>query len=164
MLLDIKRVFSTYDAPVHWEETVDCSAADFPGYTVDEPVHVGITATLNGSVLELELVIRAQVAFQCARCLEDSSREYVFEKQYPIRKADFSDPDAELPFTKEGRLDVKELCYSELVLEVPTVLLCSDDCAGLCPVCGCRKPCACTQETNGAAVDERLSILKQLIL
>ena len=164
MLLDIKRIFSTYDAPVRWEKTVDCSAEDFPGYAVDEPVHVGITATLSGSVLELALVIRARVAFSCARCLEDAVRDFVFEKQYPIRKADLSDPDAELPFTKEGRLDVKELCYSELVLEVPTVLLCSDDCAGLCPVCGCRKPCACTQETNGAAVDERLSILKQLIL
>lgn len=163
MLLDIKRIFSTYNEPVHWETEVDCSAEDFPGYQVDGPVHAALTATLCGSVLELALVIRARVNFQCARCLEDSSREFVFEKMYPIREADFSDPDAELPFTREGRLDVKELCYSELVLEVPAVLLCSDSCAGLCPVCGCPKPCACTQETNGAAADGGLSILKRLL-
>ena len=45
----------------------------------------------------------------------------------------------ELPFDENGRLDVRELCYQELVMEVPTVLLCSDDCAGLCPICGRRK-------------------------
>ena len=81
---------------------------------------------------------------------------------YCVREADLSDPDAELSFTPDGKLDVRELAYTELVLEVPTVLLCSDDCAGLCPVCGNRKPCSCRHETSGS-VDERLSILKQLL-
>ena len=58
---------------------------------------------------------------------------------------------------------VRELRTPSLCLEVPTVLLCSDDCAGLCPVCGCRKPCSCRHETSGCPVDERLAILKQLL-
>ena len=71
-------------------------------------------------------------------------------------------PVVDLPLRPDGKLDVRELAYTELVLEVPTVLLCSDDCAGLCPVCGNRKPCSCRHETSGS-VDERLSILKQLL-
>ena len=71
--------------------------------------------------------------------------------------------DAELPFDERGRLDLKELCYQELVSEIPSVLLCSEDCKGLCPICGRRNPCACTQETNGDVVDERLAILKTLL-
>ena len=62
----------------------------------------------------------------------------------------------------DGKLDIRDLAYTELVLEIPTVLLCSDDCAGLCPVCGNRKPCSCEHETNGQ-VDERLLILKKLL-
>ena len=73
-----------------------------------------------------------------------------------------TNPQTELPLRPDGKLDVRELAYTELVLEVPTVLLCSDDCAGLCPVCGNRKPCSCRHETSGS-VDERLSILKQLL-
>ena len=54
-----------------------------------------------------------------------SAASDVYKRQeYPIRKADYADPDAELPFTADGKLDVRELCYTELVLEVPTVLLC----------------------------------------
>ena len=71
-------------------------------------------------------------------------------------------PAVDIPLRPDGKLDVRELAYTELVLEVPTVLLCSDDCAGLCPVCGNRKPCSCRHETSGS-VDERLSILKQLL-
>ena len=73
-----------------------------------------------------------------------------------------TNPQVDLPLRPDGKLDVRELAYTELVLEVPTVLLCSDDCAGLCPVCGNRKPCSCRHETSGS-VDERLSILKQLL-
>lgn len=163
MLLDIRKIFSAYDAPVQRSERVDLSGEDFPGYTVPQPFEMALTATLEGSVLLLEVDMQPVVHFSCARCLEDSQRVIPIRKEYPIRKADYADPDAELPFTADGKLDVRELCYTELVLEVPTVLLCSDDCAGLCPVCGCRKPCACTQETSGVQVDERLSILKQLL-
>ena len=141
MLLDIKKIFGTYDEPVTAALELDLSEEDFPGYTVPGTVEARITATLQGRMLEIALDITADVAFACARCL---------------------DPDAELSFTPDGKLDVRELAYTELVLEVPTVLLCSDDCAGLCPVCGNRKPCSCRHETSGS-VDERLSILKQLL-
>ena len=116
------------------------------------------TAGFNQSIFNFT----ADVAFACARCLEERTRRFHVIKTYCVREADLSDPDAELSFTPDGKLDVRELAYTELVLEVPTVLLCSDDCAGLCPVCGNRKPCSCRHETSGS-VDERLSILKQLL-
>lgn len=162
MLLDIKKIFGTYDEPVTAALELDLSEEDFPGYTVPGTVEARITATLQGRMLEIALDITADVAFACARCLEERTRRFHVIKTYCVREADLSDPDAELSFTPDGKLDVRELAYTELVLEVSTVLLCSDDCAGLCPVCGNRKPCSCRHETSGS-VDERLSILKQLL-
>ena len=162
MLLDIKKIFSTYDAPVKVSEELDLSKEDFPGYEVPDSIHLELCLILHGNVLETELCFRAQAVYECARCLERSQQVFDVERSYPIRQVDLTDPDAELPFTEDGQLDTKELVYSELLLEIPTVLLCSDDCAGLCPVCGRKKPCACTHETNDAT-DERLSILKQLL-
>ena len=141
----------------------DLSERDFPDYTVPGPVLAEWTAALEGSVLKLRLEITAAVEFCCARCLAESQRGFQISREYPIREQDCTDPQAELPFAPNGRLDLEELCYQELVMEVPSVLLCSDDCAGLCPVCGRRNPCACTQETNGDVVDERLAILKTLL-
>ena len=48
MLLDLKRIFGAYDAPVTHQLSLDLSEADFPGYTVPEPVSAHVTATLCG--------------------------------------------------------------------------------------------------------------------
>ena len=162
MLLDIKKIFASYDAPVVRTQTLDLSGADFPGYTVKSPVGVRFTATLEGTAVRLAMSIRAVVQAQCARCLDDIERTYTFERVFFIREAEWASADAELPFKEDGRLDVDELAYEEIVLEVPSVLLCSENCLGLCPVCGHRKPCACRHETSDTT-DERLAILKQLL-
>ncbi|MEG0486089.1 MAG: YceD family protein [Oscillospiraceae bacterium] len=162
MLFDLKKVFATYDAPIHTTESMDLSAEDFPGYTVENPVEAHFTATLEGSVMKLDIEIPVTVLAQCARCLDDIRKEFVIEKTYMIRDAEWKNSETELSYTPEGKLDLKELVYTELVLEIPTKLLCSENCAGLCPVCGNRKPCSCEHETSDA-IDERLLILKQLL-
>ncbi|WP_367925384.1 DUF177 domain-containing protein [uncultured Ruthenibacterium sp.] len=162
MLFDVKKIFNAYDAPIKVEEKIDLSQENFPGYEVRDPVRAIFEAELNGKILDFKIFLEAQVDYECARCLEPSQQIFRVDRVYPIRETDLSDIDAELPFLPDGKLDTHELAYSELLLEVPTVLLCSDDCAGLCPICGRKKPCACTHETNDA-VDERLSILKQLL-
>lgn len=74
MLLDIKKIFGTYDEPVTAALELDLSEEDFPGYTVPGTVEARITATLQGRMLEIALDITADVAFACARCLEERTR------------------------------------------------------------------------------------------
>ena len=53
MLLDIKKIFGTYDEPVTAALELDLSEEDFPGYTVPGTVEARITATLQGRMLEI---------------------------------------------------------------------------------------------------------------
>ena len=163
MLLAIQKLFSAWNGPVRRRETVDLTGEDFPGYAVSQPFEAEVYIEREQDGLALSLEMEPVLQFACARCLEEVRRAFPVHASYLIRKDNWDDPDAELPFAPQGVLDVRELCYQELVVAVPTVLLCSDDCAGLCPVCGRRKPCACTQETSGALQDPRLAILKQLL-
>ena len=164
MTLDIKKLFSTYKEPLSGQETLDFDGMDFPGYEVNGPVRVRWGLCMEGSVLDLTLEFSACVSFACARCLKECEQSFDLKAEYSIRESECeASPDAELPFDERRRLDLKELCYQELVSEIPSVLLCSEDCKGLCPICGRRNPCACTQETNGDVVDERLAILKTLL-
>lgn len=164
MMLDIKKVFSTYQEPISGQESLDLSEMDFPGYSVAGPADVRWQIRLEGSVLSLMLEISAFAEFECARCLKECRQNFEVQVEHDIRESECeASPEAELPFDERGRLDLKELCYQELVSEIPSVLLCSEDCKGLCPICGRRNPCACTQETNGDVVDERLAILKTLL-
>ena len=71
----------------------------------------------------------------------------------------------ELPINAKGVLELTELVFQEILFEAPSVLLCSPDCPGLCPICGKKKAagCSCQQAEEAAPADARLSILQQLL-
>lgn len=161
MILDIRRIFSAYDGPVGREFEADFSQEDFPGYRVPDKVLVSVTAVLEGGLVMLTLRETPCVEAECARCLDTLRQTFPIERTYDIRKDDWEEEEAELPFSPEGRLDVEELAREEILLEVPSVLLCSEDCLGLCPVCGQKRPCGCAPRE--AETDPRLSVLKQLL-
>lgn len=78
----------------------------------------------------------------CSRCLIDivvpveaSYRELY---AYPDSlTAQTTDPD-EIPRIEDDVIDIAPLVHDELVLAMPTIPLCRDDCPGLCPECGQR--------------------------
>ena len=76
----------------------------------------------------------------CGRCLEPAELE-------------LSADDIELfvEIDHEDTIDITEDIRAELLLNLPANLLCSDDCAGLCPVCGANKnttDCDCVIEED----------------
>lgn len=162
MLLDIKRIFSQYHTPIRHALVFDLSGEDFPGYRVQNPTEVSLAVTLESDALRVAVDMNFTVLTECARCLDEIERPYTIRREYVVRDEEWLHNTTDLEFTPDAKLDVKELAITEILLEVPSVILCKDSCQGLCPVCGCRKPCACTCETNDV-VDERLAILKQLL-
>ena len=87
------------------------------------------------------------------------------ENKEPLKPTYLDDPYFELPLDEKGHLDVDEWLSQEFMFQIPTVLLCSPDCAGLCPQCGKKKAeCTCQPaEPTEAPVDTRLAILKSLL-
>ena len=64
--------------------------------------------------------------------------------------------------TPDFTLELDEVVISDIILHYPQKFLCSEDCKGLCPVCGKNRnegDCGCEKQT----VDPRLEILKQLM-
>ena len=64
--------------------------------------------------------------------------------------------------TEGNSLDLDELVVSDILLELPTKLLCKEDCKGLCSSCGRNLnegKCGCEEKT----VDPRLEVLRQLL-
>lgn len=165
MRFDLNQFLENGRRPYSQTDTVDFSQADFPGYRVGSPVSVTLGAQNVPEGIALTLRFEAVVQAECARCLAPVEQRYALEREYLVKPADLQDPDFELPLDENGRLDVNELAFQELVLEVPRVLLCSTDCSGLCPICGKKKAagCSCQPADEAAPADARLSILKQLL-
>jgi len=165
MQFDLLKFFRTATKPYQTEFSVDLSGQDFPGYQVPKAVTARFEADLEGDLLRMELSAGAEVVAECARCLAPVQELFTVEKTYTLKERELTQEDNDLPIDLKGVLDLDELVYQELVLQIPTVLLCSPDCLGLCPVCGKKKGVGCTcQESEGSApADPRLSILRQLL-
>ena len=71
----------------------------------------------------------------CDRCLKGFNREYEYKFEHILIQGANTDND-EYIVCKDNTLDLNELAISDLLLQLPTKILCRDDCRGLCYVCG----------------------------
>jgi uncharacterized protein len=98
------------------------------------PAELAITRTATGMVLELR--VRARLHGPCQRCLADA----VVERDLALREyqAASADADEELrsPYVVDDQVDLSAWVRDALVLSLPDQILCREDCAGLCAVCG----------------------------
>jgi len=106
----------------------------------------------------------------CGRCLEPVKwrMESIFDLEVALAEkapldAELSldEADLDIVFLEKPILDLEDLAIEQVLLEMPIRLLCSENCAGLCPQCGANRneSDACRCETE---VDPRWAALKDL--
>ena len=163
MLLDIRKYLSRENVDLSDSFSLTLKDKSFLAeLTLPETVDVLYSCKSHGNNgLDLKLEIAFTADAQCARCLAEFKRSYRFEPSYTLYKEDYECEEPELPFSPDGKLDLEELCYTEILLGLPSVILCSSQCQGLCPVCG--KPrsegCGCDHDADGG----RQSVFHQLL-
>jgi uncharacterized protein len=118
-----------------------------------------LTRTSSGLVFELELEVR--VLGPCVRCLADAGLDVrVAAREYQASSPGESD-ELTTPYVEDTRLDLSAWAHDAVALALPDKILCREDCAGLCPVCGKdlnREP----HEHEGEEADPRWAALAEL--
>lgn len=118
-----------------------------------------LTQTSSGLVLDLELDVR--VVGPCVRCLADAGVSlHVTSREYQATSPGEAD-ELTTPYLEDARLDLSAWARDAVALALPDKILCREDCAGLCPVCGRdlnREP----HEHEGEATDPRWAALADL--
>ena len=123
---------------------------------------VGTIENLGDRVFGVIGRIEAIVSALCSRCLEETS--FNLETDLSLKFSDI--------ITELGEEDVIsfsgdeiDLCPSvarEIILKLPSQILCKTDCKGLCQSCGANRNktvCHCKDES----IDPRLAVLKELL-
>lgn len=165
MRFDLRKFIAVGNQPYHAQTECDLSERDFAGARILHPVSICFDAVPQVGEVHLTLRAKALVQGECARCLDPVEFEETVDVEWTVREKDLDDPDFELPLDDKDRLDVDEWIFQEFMFRIPTVLLCSADCEGLCPDCG-KKRAACTcrkAEGEQPTADARLSILRSLL-
>lgn len=113
-------------------------------FTLPDGIEYDLMLTNAGEGILATGILKAHVEGTCDRCLEPAAFDvtgevdeyYLFEEP---EVAAFADDDDEVDYSLVGddsTVDLTEALYSALIMETPYVVLCREDCAGLCPVCG----------------------------
>lgn len=136
MVIDLRAVFSGDTSRLPLNEAIDLSAEEIDGgQPFKEPVMLTGEIKNSADVVKLDAVIKAAVTKPCDRCLANTRKVYEIELKRVLLTDAQPDSDECLP-VPQYQLDLDELCRSEIVLNLPTLHLCSEDCRGICPVCG----------------------------
>lgn len=134
-----------------------------------QPVHAELTVKKTGEEIFIKGKITTRLSFVCSRCLipfefpVDSSFDLVYVPEELEEMQDhLSEEDINKLFYYGSKIDIKEVVLEQLNLVFPPKPLCSEDCQGICPVCGKviqSGECAC--ETKNS--DPRLDKLKNFM-
>ena len=130
-----------------------------------------LKAELEASTVLLTGFISFEFKTPCSRCAEATEQSLSFKLQLVLKKAaptlepsNEQDEDLGLAFYTNEEVNLSEIVEEHVMLNIPSYILCSEECQGLCQQCGCNlnnTSCRCEQSEPG---DERFAVLKNLKL
>jgi uncharacterized protein len=102
------------------------------------PENVGAELVINrgtsGTTFELSFPVRLHGP--CYRCLEDAVLDLsIHAREYQATSPGESD-ELRTPYVADNQLRLSDWARDAIAVELPEQILCRNDCAGLCAVCG----------------------------
>lgn len=138
--------------------TVELRSFRIGGRVLDLPegLSYDVALTNTGDGILATGIVRGHAETACDRCLGPASLELSSELscyylKEPPQDEDESDEDFGLIDEENGCVDLSEAMQSGLAMDIPFVILCKEDCKGLCPVCGAdlnEGDCSCSREPD----------------
>ena len=164
MLLGLSKIIDCPGASVPFETSVDLSDLRYgTSYPVTEPVLASGVVRNTAGVLVMTGSIQTCIHGICDRCANPFDREINFPIDVVlVTELANEENEDEWVFPLEGdSADLEDIARPVFVLNLDSMLLCKDDCKGLCCRCGKNLndgPCNCQKE-----LDPRFAALKQLL-
>ncbi|MGA8943559.1 MAG: DUF177 domain-containing protein [Thermoactinomyces sp.] len=164
MQISLHKLKQANDGLLSEHETICLDlVGEVPELTELGPAHVTARLELiDPDLFVVKARIKAQAKFSCAKCLtefrqdlETALQEYFTDD--PNRAVESEEQ--EIHLVHENKLDLTPFVREALLLQIPSIPVCREDCKGLCPVCGRNQntdPCHCQVRT----VDPRLAALE----
>jgi uncharacterized protein len=95
--------------------------------------HLDVSRTSSGYAMRLRFTVRLEGP--CQRCLEEAAVDVEVDAR-EVQQSGGGDEELQSPYADRDELDVGHWARDAVALALPGKILCRDDCAGLCPVCG----------------------------
>lgn len=161
MFIDVKQLFQAQGQSIAFSHHLDLSDVQLWGTTpFDRPISLDGQVSNHSGIVEIEYDAKLDYHILCGRCLTEPRKTETISFSH-VLVLDLNEEDnGDFIVLSGGQLDLDDLATSDILLEMPSVVLCDEDCKGLCPVCGANRNetnCGCVQKQ----IDPRLEILSE---
>jgi uncharacterized protein len=147
----------------HFDETLELQPENLDVEQIQEAVQVRLEANVSRTPLGFSFGGTCHVngALSCSRCLESiawsHSEDFSFlaqnmENAPKQDEVGLEEADLDVVFIKDSTFDLADLATEQVLLSLPMRVVCSEECQGLCPSCGCNYniegACSCEPEID----------------
>lgn len=163
MVIDLTNLFNGADEVIPVDYAFNISDLIFDTYNpLKEPVHVNGRFYQEAGVVQCALNVQFVFDGYCDRCAEPVHKLYSFPVQKVfVTHLDNGDDFEDYIVTGSAGIDLDVFIREEILLFLPSKILCREDCKGLCPKCGKNLnegSCDCKKD-----IDPRMEALLQLL-
>lgn len=163
MLLELKQIFQNEGLSLDIDFELDWSGLEINGeYPFKKPARVkGKVCNRTGLV---NMVINVTFVYNapCDRCGVQTADSYNMKFSHKLVTSLEGEDEGDYIVLRNYGLEIDELVVSDVLLELPAKHLCSENCKGLCSMCGANLnlgSCDCKEDNT----DPRLAVLKRLL-
>ncbi len=149
MILQLREIFQIegMHLPVSYEITPE-ELSEVRGYTFAAPVAVSGEFYNRAGIVTLKYTVSCTLDVVCDRCLTELKRDYSYDFSHTVVPSLQSEGDIYDTYlvAQHDSIDMNETAISDLLLMLPTKMLCREDCKRLCDICGCNlneRTCNC---------------------
>ncbi len=136
MVINLKQLYDVAGSSINIDYAIDFDKlSEVKGYTFINPVSVKGKIVNRAGVVTLNCSVCFTLKAVCDRCLCEFERQYNYDFEHILVRSLNTDSD-EYVVTESDCLDLDDLTVMDILLQLPTKMLCREDCKGLCPICG----------------------------
>ena len=129
-------------------------------FTMESPVFFELLVTKQDDSIRITGPVKSAVTLTCSRCLEEFA--YTLDTYLDIElvptmlvpqgaEVELRADDLNIYYYEGDEIDLDPLIYDEVLLNLPMMPLCREDCAGLCHTCGKNRnveSCSCNNPVS----------------
>ncbi len=159
MQVDVKRIFENEGQRETFAGVVDLNELKVDGLT---EANVSGELENRAGAVSLRFETDCRMTYLCDRCLKECETDLRYSFSHKVERSLQNEDNEDYVLVPDETLDIDPIVREDILLELPSKLLCSPECKGLCGICGKNLnegDCGCKNDDT----DPRLAVLKDLL-
>lgn len=162
MIIALESIFDNGISNIVLDYSFDFSGCEYDGaFPFTAPVSLRGCIKNETGIVYADAVAEVDYNGACDRCAGELHRHFSVPVSHVLVSSLNNEDNDEFILVEGMRLDIEQLTLEDIYLFLPTKLLCSENCRGVCPECGKNLnegDCGCTKPA-----DPRFAALQQLL-